>query len=841
MQEKSERFQAWKSQIREVAFDAEVLIETYISEAAGRTSWRKVLQPIHLRKIRRKIEDIEARMDVISKQKESFGISGNNQDGGEAVNLRDKRLQCWRHPSPNVQEDDLVDLVDDTTALITQLSSMDRSRCVVSIVGMGGLGKTTLAKKLYHHPQLGKQFACRSFVYVSQEYKRREILQKIIEDVRCPHDTVDLEKVEEKKMVEMLHKFLRDKRYLVVLDDIWTKELWDGLKDAFPSGEMGSKVLLTTRFIDVAVYADPRSVPHEPRMLTDNESLELFLMKTRPGVVDIPSNLQTLGKKMVAKCAGLPLAVVVLGGLLSTKSDAEWERVVGNISWHLLSAEVRVSYILALSYDDLLPHLKSCFHHLALFPEDSSIEKKYLIRLWVAEGFLPQQGQEIEEGVAENCLNELLNRCMIQVATRTSLGNVKTIRIHDVLRDFSLTKGREHFLEIFTDQGNESTSASHHSTKFRRIAIHAAQYPYEFLNPITHLRSLHFFGEDHEKMYCTRKNFKLLRVLELYCKNRKWNDLRECSVVGDLIQLRFLRLRGGKNAYNTSLSSLKNLQTLDMRFCGSYLMFKELKIQNLRHLLLPEHYPVDLALGTMTHLQTLKGIEGGRWIEDGLAKMINLRRLMIRTLSRDGVTLVISIVEKLRYLQSLSLTNHEFGDELFPPLEGLSRCDHLQKLRLCGKLEKLPHVNGFPRNLIKLVLMRSNLHRDSIVILERLPNLKMLSMEYGSYPFRELVCSSEGFPQLQFLHLIQEDLEVWRVEERALQKLRQLTTVRCSKLRQVPGLKLLTTLQELNIFGSPGFEDMLRTNEDLIEFTRINSIKLVQRYNFDYMKWSAHH
>lgn len=433
-------------------------------------------------------------------------------------------------------------------------------------------------------------------------------------------------------MVEMLHKFLSDKRYLVVLDDIWTKEVWDGLKAAFPSGEMGKKVLLTTRFKDVAVYADPRSIPHEPRMLRDDESLELFLKKALPGVDDIPSNLQTLGRKMVAKCAGLPLAVVVLGGLLSTKSDTEWERVVGNISWHLLSAEVRVSYILALSYNDLPPHLKSYFHHLALFPEDSSIEKKYLIRLWVTEGFLPRQGQEIEEEVAENCLNELLNRCMIQVAARTSLGNVKTILIHDVLRDFSLTKGREeHFLEIFTDQGNESTSASQQSTKFRRIAIHAVQYPYAFLNPITHLRSLHFFSEDHEKMYFTRKNLKLLRVLDLYCKNRRWNDLRECSVVGDLIQLRFLRLRGGKNAYDTSLSSLKKLQTLDMRFCGSHSMFKELKIQNLRHLLLPEHYPVDLTLGTMIHLQTLKGIEGGRWIEDGLAKMINLRRLMIRS------------------------------------------------------------------------------------------------------------------------------------------------------------------------------------------------------------------
>ncbi|PRQ28576.1 putative P-loop containing nucleoside triphosphate hydrolase, leucine-rich repeat domain, L [Rosa chinensis] len=543
---------------------------------------------------------------------------------------------------------------------------------------------------------------------------------------------------------------------------------------------------------------------------------------------------------MVIKCGGLPLAVIVLGGLLSTKSKTtvEWERVLQNISWYLISAQDRVSAILALSYIDLPLHLKSCFLHLGIFPEDSSIEKMHLIRLWVAEGFLPQQGEEIEEGVAENCLNQLIDRCMIQVGTRTYLGSVKTIRIHDVLRDFSLKKGsEENFLGIYTGQEHE-LSASHDSTKSRRLAIHTKPDRCVNLDPYTHLRSLHFYCKFDQIIDFTRKNFKSLRVLELYCEDI--DPYRGFSKVGDLIQLRFLGLR--HVMYPLYLSSLKNLQTLDMRFCGyaPSWMFRELKIENLRHLLLPERHPFDLTLGTMIHLQTLKGIEGGRWIEDGLAKMISLQRLKIRTLSRDGVTLVISIAERLRRLQSLSLTNKEREDELFPPLEGLSRCDHLQKLRLCGKIEKLPDANGFPGNLVKLVLMRSNLPKDSVVILERMPNLKMLSLGYGSYPFNELVCSSEGFPQLQVLHLIWERMEVWKVEERALKKLRQLKIYRCSKLQQVPeGLKSLATLQELDICESPEFEHMLRTNEDLIEFTRKYSIKFVQRHTYDFMKWSS--
>ncbi|KAK9928281.1 hypothetical protein M0R45_025424 [Rubus argutus] len=850
--ERSERFQTWMSQIREVAFDAEVLIETYICEAAtAQSSWRKVLEPIlkpiRLHKIQSKIEKIQSRVENISKQKESFGIASmNNQEGGEAMISTNERLRWWRQPSPSMEEDNLIDLVEDTKVLITELSSMEKSRRVVSIVGMGGLGKTTLAKRLYNHPDIGNQFDCRSFVYVSQEHKRREILHKIIKDVSCPLNRDDFEKLEEihveDTMVEMLHEFLKERKYLVVLDDIWKTEVWDGLKAAFPSGKMGSKVMLTTRNREVALHADPRSTPHEPRMLTEDESLQLFLKKALPGVDHFPSDLERLGREMVIKCGGLPLAVVVLGGLLSTKNKftVEWERVLQNISWHLITAQDHISAILALSYIDLPSHLKSCFLHLGVFPEDFSIEKKHLIRLWVAEGFLPQQGEETPEGVAENCLNQLIDRCMVQVGMLTSLGSVKTIRIHDVLKDFSVLKGREeNFLQIYTGQ-DIGLSASSHSTKCRRLAIHATYDGYAFLNTYTHLSSLYNLCVVDDFIDLKYKNFKLLRVLELYHTNKGWMRVRLSSAIGDLNHLRFLGLKRIVECAS-SLSSLKNLQTLDMRFCRPYMMFQKLKIKNLRHLLLPEHYPVDLNLGTMIHLQTLKGIEGGRWIEDGLAKMISLRRLKIRRISRERVTLVISIVERLHHLQSLSLTNNEFEREVFPPLEGLSHSEHLQKLRLCGKIEKLPDANGFPGHLMKLVLMRSSLEKDSIVKLEQLPNLKMLSLGYGSYPFRKLVCSSEGFPQLQVLQLIRElDLKEWRVEAGALKKLRHLKIDGCLYLKQVSkGFKSLTTLQEFDIYESPGFEHLVRTNKDLIEFTRKHSIKFVQTRHVDIMKWSS--
>ncbi|XP_008231039.1 PREDICTED: probable disease resistance RPP8-like protein 2 [Prunus mume] len=797
-QDRNERFRNWVSQIREVAFDAEDVVETYLREAAAASQslWKKVVMPIHVHKVKRGIEKIQTRIDHISKQKDSFGIASmiaSSREGGEGSISTNERLRWWRQPLPHIEEDDLVDLVQDTEALLTQLSSMEPRRRVVSIVGMGGLGKTTLAKKLYNHIELRHQFNCKAFVYVSQEYRRRETLRRIIKDVNVPY-IGDSEEVDEEEMVKQLYEFLRGRKYLVVLDDVWEKEVWDSLEAAFPtSGMAGSKVMLTTRNREVALHADARSTPHEPRMLTEDESLELFRKKALSGMDHFPSDLENQGREMVTKCGGLPLALVVLGGLLSRKMKTreEWEHVLQNISWHLIDQD-RVSAILALSYKDLPFYLKSCFLHLGLFPEDFSIPKTQLMRLWVAEGFLPQQGEDTTEGVAENCLNELINRCMIQVRTLTSLGRVKTISIHDLLRDFSLSVSRdENFLGICT--GREVESSVSPSSKSRRIALHSnptehTVLPSPFLNPCApHLRSLHFFNRFlyPEVYFIKNKDFKLLKVLDL---KDTIGFMRLPSTIGILIQLRYLGLSQILKTYYipASIGNLKNLETLNLGSSYSPIPNVIWKMKRLRHMLLRDVSKpnrVNLRLDTLSHLQTLKTIRAGRWIEDGgLANMISLRRLGIERLSQEKVNLVISILRRMCYLQSLSL--EVMNNETFPTSMGLSHFQHLHKLCLKGKIEKLPDACEFPPNLVKLSLIGSELQKDSIVQLERLPYLKMLVLGNQSYKWRELVSSSEGFPQLQVLHLVSlMELEEWTVEENAMMKLKHLKIEDCPRLK----------------------------------------------------------
>ncbi|ONI01681.1 hypothetical protein PRUPE_6G153200 [Prunus persica] len=599
--------------------------------ATSQSLWEKVVMTIHDHKVKRKIENIQSTIDHISKQKDSFGIASiASPKGGQGIISMNERLRWWRRPLTHTEEDDLVDLVEDTEALLTQLS------------------RTEVPSGFYCTVQ-------------------KKTLRRIIKDVNA-QNIGDLEEVEE----EM--------------------EVWESLEAAFPtSGMAGSKVMLTTRNREVALHADARSTPHEPRMLTEDESLELFRKKALLGMDHFPSDLKNLGREMVTKCGGLPLAAVVLGGLVSRKMKTreEWE------------------------------HQKDSY---------------------------PQQGEDKAEGVAENCLNELINRCMIQVGTLTSLGRVKTIGIHDLLRDFSLCVSREeNFIGIIlVVKLNHQFPHQPNLEELRYILTIRNMVSYTpFLNPYApHLRSLHFFNcFQHPDFYFIKKDFKLLKVLDL---KHAIGSSDTPSAIGILIQLRYLGVSQIlKNCYiPPSIGNLKNLETLDLGSSYSPIPNVIWKMKRLRH------------------LQTLKTTWAGRWIEDGgLANMISLRRLGIERLSLEKVNLVISILKRMCYLQSLWL--EVMNKETFPTSMGLSHFQHLHKLCLKGKIEKLPHVCELQPNLVKLSLIGSELQKDSIVQLERLPYLKMLVLGNQSYKWRELE---------------------WAVEDNAMMKLEHLKIESCLKL-----------------------------------------------------------
>ncbi|XP_058068302.1 disease resistance protein RPP13-like [Magnolia sinica] len=332
----------------------------------------------------------------------------------------------------------------------------------------------------------------------------------------------DLELVEKMNVVEQrdnISEYLKDKRYLVVLDDIWKHEAWDALKDAFPDMNNGSRVVLTTRNKDIALYADVQSKPHELRFLNNEESWDLFCKKAFPGLGAIcPPELEELGRQIVEKCDCLPLAIVVIAGLLSRKEPCEWENVGKSITWQFVEGQAKISSILSLSYKNLPNHLKPCFLYMGIFPEDNEFRAKKLIQLWAAEGFLQRRGDETLEEVGYDHLKELIQRNMIQLVNKSSSGGIKSCRIHDLLRDLSISEAKEDkFLQIH----HENVDALSTSTACR-FAIHN----YALIGGLEKLPESTEFPANLTKLtlelYClkqdpllTLEKLKKLRILKL--------------------------------------------------------------------------------------------------------------------------------------------------------------------------------------------------------------------------------------------------------------------------------------------------------------------------------------
>ncbi|KAF8378837.1 hypothetical protein HHK36_030186 [Tetracentron sinense] len=760
----NERVKLWVSQVRDVTYDAEDVIDTFLIKIES-----------HQRK---KIEEINKRIERIKHNKSSYGIedirveiSGSSNEGPS----RGEKL------APIVEEVDVVGFEDDVKTLTRKLIGEEtKGRTVISIVGMGGLGKTIVAKKIYNSSDIERHFDYHAWVVVSQNYQIRKLLLDIIKCVMVPErkkserkkfegkferkdfERKELERTEsERKEFEILESMgeealgmklsehLNQRRYLVVIDDIWCIEAWEGLESAFPKGKPGSRVLITTRNKEVALFTDIQSPPHELSLLREDKCWELFCKKAFRDVnYSCPTDLEILGKKFVEKCGGLPLAVVAMGGFLLRKarSSTEWEKVLKTIRLHLNEGQSQISRILALSYDGLPYYMKSCFLYFGIFPEDIEIRKKRLIQLWVAEGFIQERRGETLEEVAEEYLQELIDRSLIQLAKKSSGGGVKACCIHDLLRELSILEAREDkFLQV---DGNIEDSASPSSS--RRFVIHQninrRYVPLDLLaSNLCSLSWLTKMSKEELKVIFSHGSFKLPRVLDIGV-----TISRLPKEVGDLIHLRYLGIYCIENeTLPSSIGNLRNLQTINMGKCNIHAPNSFWKLQQLRNVRVGAGKIGVVGcpqMDRLKNLQTLNMVTVGRWIEHGLSQLTNLRKLgMHGTLSLHEEVLSRSIV-KLEHLHSLKLigagktqSKRLFSFKPFNLIEDdtmltfafFEHLGHLHTLYLLGRLKELPRLHEFPPNLTKLTLKYSFLEQDPMewtVMEGAMPSLKCLSI-----------------------------------------------------------------------------------------------------------------
>ncbi|KAL0356088.1 UNVERIFIED_CONTAM: putative disease resistance protein RGA4 [Sesamum radiatum] len=270
---------------------------------------------------------------------------------------------------------------------------------IFPIVGMGGIGKTTLAKNIFEHPYIVNHFDMRSWLTISQEYDVKKIVLDLLNNVK----TKESEQEPLAKLGNQLYKKLFGRRYLIVMDDVWSTNVWNDLKLFLPKNENGSRILVTSRLSNVAVCLSSNK-PYMIDFLDEDKSWNLLCQETFSQESCPYPELENIGKNIAKGCNGLPLAIVVLGGLLgkSNMTRESWELVAENLTSAANSEDDDYCLrILSLSYNNLPIHLKPCFLYMRVFREDYKITISKLTKLWVAEGILkPIRGKSLEQ-VAE--------------------------------------------------------------------------------------------------------------------------------------------------------------------------------------------------------------------------------------------------------------------------------------------------------------------------------------------------------------------------------------------------------------------------------------------------------
>ncbi|XP_047962205.1 putative late blight resistance protein homolog R1A-10 [Salvia hispanica] len=323
-------------------------------------------------------------------------------------------------------------------------------RQVIPIVGMGGIGKTTLATNVYKKIVDSYHFDICAWVTISQEYNTKELLCEILSQAN-KEGKERLSQMREDEVGVSLHKCLTCRRYLVVLDDMWSIEAWEKLQRYFPDNSNGSRIMVTTRLSNLWSPSD-NSYGIEMKFMDEESSWNIFCKIVFGGRISCPLELEKIGKEIVKSCRGLPLSIVVIGGILEKleRTNECWKSVRRSLN-SLVNSEndKHCLKILKLSYNHLPVYLKPCFLYMGMFKEDSKIHVSKVIKLWVSEGFLkPVSGKSLET-LAKEYLSELVDRNLLLVHEFGKTGNMKYLKMHDLLRDLCLREAeKERFYHV---------------------------------------------------------------------------------------------------------------------------------------------------------------------------------------------------------------------------------------------------------------------------------------------------------------------------------------------------------------------------------------------------------
>ncbi|XP_050253664.1 disease resistance protein RPM1-like [Quercus robur] len=840
----SEGEKTWVANVRDMAYDIEDIIDYFMyhinrQRIGGRSSWilhHTIYFPKNLwvrRQTATKIQKVNGKIKgAIPERKQRYGI-----DHIEGTSSKDNQKRVVRHAESSLffTEDELVGIEKKRKSIMDWLMDGEPHQTVISIVGMGGSGKTTLAANIYNNDDVKKHFECCAWITISQAYELEDVLRSLIKEFhesRKETKPADLNSMNYRLLVKTLVNYLEKKRYLLVLDDVWDTNLLDEIKVSLQDSCIGSRIILTTRKEDVACYhLGGKHHKYYIQLLQNKEPWELFCKKAFTNCPNgsCPSELKSFAKELVGKCEGLPLAIAALGSLMYFKNMSQWNEIKNNVNWSPSNNPKLegVKSILLLSFNDLPYQLKHCFLYCSLFPEDHEIRRKRLIKLWMAEGFVePNEGSTLEEE-ADNCLVELTFRNMLQVVKMNEFGRPRRFKMHDLLREIALSISVKEKFGAVHDGREEMKEC-----KARRISIHKTDGEFKLFSVMSKLRSFLVFNKSLKTL---PSGSKMLRVLDF--EDAPIDELPD--ELFKLFNLGYLNLRGTllKKLPN-SVGRLINLQTLDIRDTKIEALPRGIgKLQNLRHLIMYSYtknlndfrYFLGMqAPSNITQLRNLQSIGVFEAKGDLIRQIRSMTQLVTIRIGNvketDEIDLCISI-ENMRLLRILDITVTNEEETL--RMDALSSPPpNLRDIILTGKLEKVPQWFRSLQSLTFLYLHWSRLDEDLLPHIATLPHLRRVRLT-NAYVGKQL-CFITGFPELTELNITNFlQLNEIIIEKGVMPNLKLLYIQSCMEVKTVPkGIEYLQNLKMLYLKSvSMELENRIQ-NEDFPKVQHIPTINI---------------
>ncbi|KAM4087609.1 hypothetical protein ACB094_07G007800 [Castanea mollissima] len=753
--EQSNQVKEWLKRLNDAIYDADDLLDDISTEASQREvmmgqnkKFNKVrisfskLNP-HALKMAHEVKAMMVRLDTIGRDRELFHF----EERLEETQVRNRA----RETHSFVCAETVIGRENDKKAIIGILSdsNVEENVSILPIVGIGGLGKTTLAQLVFNDEKFKKHFDQKFWVCVSDEFEVRVIVEKIIEcakNEKPKNLAMDV-------LVKELKKEIDGKRYLLVLDDVWNdnRQKWLDLKNLLMSGAKGSRILVTTREEMVAKIVQPMQQYRLKGLNVDDAWILFKQMAFENGQEPKNPTIKSIGMEIIENCKGLPLPIRSIGSLLYFKnSERDWLSFMNNE----FLKEADILQTLKLSYDHLPSYLKQCFAYCCLFPKDYKIHKTTLIQMWMAQGFIRSSSpNQCLEDIGHDYFMDLLWRSFFQEVEEDGKGNILQFKMHDLMHDLAkLVTASDSAIFSSKEEGIHEKTLH---VSFGGTCLSSSKIPIS-LYKARRIKTFHL--PSHSRYQSVRLGKSTCDAIVSSFKFIRWLDLHGTRIesipssIGKLRHLRYLDVSYNPiKMFPNSITRLYNLQTLSLTGCKIKELPRDIsKLVNLTH--------IDGELLSLTHMPR------------GLGQLTKLQTLSLFMMSQNS---------------SLDFRRHG----------GLKELKGLNKLRGTLKIKGLRHGKEAASES-KDANMKEKIHLQDLTLSWIEEDVDESNFRYDEESLKALL--PHGLPSnLQELCLIRYGGVKFPSAISSLSNLVKLSFVRCRKCQHLPPLDQFHSLKTL--------------------------------------------